>query len=505
MSDADVRADAPPGAGTVAGPPSRRRYVPLAVLIGVLITQFAWAWSTPPFRGADEIDHVFRAAAVARGDVDSTRQPADGRGMLVEVPPRLAADARAQCETLDYDGPSNCVADETLPNGDVLIASASAGYSPVFYAVVGTVAKPWDGATSLYVMRGVASLITAVLLAIAAWCLMTRSRTGWPLAGLLVALTPMALYTSMLPAPNGSELAAAAVLWCALLGLQGADSGVHGRLFAAAGAAGVILGSVRMTGPVFILLISAFVVLLDPRRTWQIVRSRWKESLAVAGATLGATLYQLDWAIAHPPLREAGTERVALDMPLILEQVMLWPFQWIGAFPYRNQPASLLTYVATGALLLVVFARGLRRGGAARWVAVGVLATCLVVPFLYTLRTFPELGTWWQGRYALPLLIGAPIVIGVALDRTDHEFWMARWFVPLLGLVSSSAAMIHVVNLELARPASADDPHWHAPATIALVLLLTVSAAAFERALVWAGSPSRSSTRARVVEESTAT
>jgi hypothetical protein len=460
----------------------------LAVLAGVLITQFAWIWATPPFRGIDEIDHVFRAASVALGDVRPTRLPVDGRGALQEVPPGLAADARAQCEALSYTGRSNCNPEETLPNGNVLIASSAAGYSPVFYEVIGTIAKPWDGVTALYVMRGVASLINALFLSLAAWCLMTRSRTNWPIAGLLIGLTPMATYTSMLPAPNGTELAAAAALWCALLGLQGAELKSHGHLWAATALTGATLGCIRPTGPVFILSIVACVTLLAPQRTWRIVCRRWKMALGAAIVTFAATLYQVHWTFTHPPVSSGIDDRTPFNVGLILEQVVLWVFQWIGAFPYRNQPASPVTYVACGTLILVVFTVGLRSGDGKRWAALGVVAACLILPLIYTLVTFTELGTFWQGRYALPLLVGAPLLIGLALDRPDQESRVMSQIVPLFGLLSTSAAVSHVVHLEDQRPASLDDPHWHAPAAIAVVFLAAAAAVAFRCARTWARS-----------------
>jgi hypothetical protein len=485
MAEADALDGATEAQSSPSAPHSRRRWVPVAFLIGVLITQFAWAWATPPFRGIDEIDHAFRAASVADGDVNPSHESADHRGILVKVPPRLAADARAQCEALTSKEPTDCVPEATLAGGDVLIFSTASGYSPVYYEVIGPISKPWDGVTQLYVMRGAASVVNALLLLLAAWCLMARSRSAWPMAGLLIALTPMALYTSMLPAPNGVELCAAAVLWCALLGLQGADRRYHGRLLTAVAVAGVVLGSVRMSGPVLIVLIAACVAMLAPRRTWDLVRSRWKASLVVVFVTSAATLYQLQWALAHPPLSGIN-DRVPFDLTLILGQVGLWVFQWMGAFPYRNQPASPLTYLATGIAMVLLWGIGLRRGDAKRWMALVVVGTCVLVPLLYTLATYTHLGTFWQGRYALPLLIGAPILIGLALDRPNQEFSAVLRLVPLLVLVSTSAALIHVVHLELERPASAGDPHWHPPVTIVIVLLATASSVAFDRMLAWA-------------------
>ena len=44
------------------------RTSPLLLVVGALLTQAAWLLSVPAFRGVDEFDHVYRAAAVARGE-----------------------------------------------------------------------------------------------------------------------------------------------------------------------------------------------------------------------------------------------------------------------------------------------------------------------------------------------------------------------------------------------------------------------------------------------------
>jgi hypothetical protein len=46
--------------------------------IGMLLLQLGWTLALPPFRGIDEFDHVYKTAAVARGDwfptpTDATR------------------------------------------------------------------------------------------------------------------------------------------------------------------------------------------------------------------------------------------------------------------------------------------------------------------------------------------------------------------------------------------------------------------------------------------------
>lgn len=463
-------------------PELRRAHVPVALLVGVLITQLIWAWSTPPFRGIDEIDHVFRSASVARGDLRPTQLPQDGRGALVEVPPGLAAAARRQCQALEYNGPSNCVPEQTLPNGDVLIASSAAAYSPVVYAFLGTVARPWDGVTALYVMRATSSVLNALLIAAAAWCLVKASRSAWPLTGLVLALTPMAVYTTMIPAPNGVELSSAIVLWCSLFGLQRAAPGIRGRLLVCTGVAGALLGSVRLTGPIFLILIVGIVASSDPRRTMAVVKSSWRGLASVAVAVLLATLYQVHWVLTQPAV-SAISDRRPFDLGVIAGQVLLWVFQWMGAFPLRGNPASPLTYLACGVAFVVVFVEGLRRGDRRRWLALGIVALALLLPLVFTLETFAEKGTFWQGRYALPLVVGAPILLGFALDRRHPDRALIQQVVVVMGWVATSAGTVHLVHLELARAASADDPHWHAPQTALLVILAGLAAVAFATAL----------------------
>jgi hypothetical protein len=477
-------------AGADSQAAARRRSVPAWFLLGVLLTQTVWILSVPPFRGVDEIDHVYRAASVALGQIRPTQLPADGRGALVEVPPGIVADAQAQCRALVYNGTSNCTPEETLPDGDVMVASSAASYSPVAYAAIGIVARPWHGAAADYAMRAAASIFNGVLLVLAAWCLTTRSRTAWPMIGLVVGLTPMAIFTSILPAPNGLELSAAAVLWCALLALPRAAARFHSRLFASAALAAVILGSVRETGPLFILLIVAFAGSAAPRETLALVRRRWRWGAAVASVALVAALYQVHWILNHPPVK-GNDEGRPFDIPVILGQVVLWVFQWMGAFPFRGQPASPVTYLACGIAFVVVFAQGFRRGDARRWVALGVVVTCLVLPLIFALATFTEKGTFWQGRYALPLLLGAPLLIGFSLDDLERDSRVARWTVIVTGAVATAAAAIHLAHAELARPASANDPHWHRPAWYAVLLLTALAAAAFGKAMAGRDPESR--------------
>ena len=84
----------------------------LLVLVGVLIAQAVWIMAVPPFRGSDEVDHVFRAAGVARGQFHLSQGTPHGRGTLVRVPDDLVEAAQPQCLALSYPGRDNCQAAE---------------------------------------------------------------------------------------------------------------------------------------------------------------------------------------------------------------------------------------------------------------------------------------------------------------------------------------------------------------------------------------------------------
>src|SRR4051794_21396389 len=124
---------------------SPRRFAVL-IFLGTVLMQAAWIAVLPPFRGIDEIDHAFRASAVAHGEWEAGRWASFGRGRLVTVPADLAAAAGAQCASLRYTGHDNCLPVEELPRGMVRIASSAGSYPPAFYWLVGTAGRPFRGA-----------------------------------------------------------------------------------------------------------------------------------------------------------------------------------------------------------------------------------------------------------------------------------------------------------------------------------------------------------------------
>ena len=115
-----------------------------ALIGGVLLAQIAWLVGVPPFRGMDEWDHAYRAAAVAEGEwVAEPTEATRGTGAVLRVPEHIVAAARPECERLPYTKAGDCVG---RPEGEtVLIASGAGRYHPAFYALIGHPAKPFAG------------------------------------------------------------------------------------------------------------------------------------------------------------------------------------------------------------------------------------------------------------------------------------------------------------------------------------------------------------------------
>ena len=72
--------------------------------------------------------------------------------------------------------------------------------------------------------------------------------------------------------------------------------------------------------------------------------------------------------------------------------------------------AGLLAFLAL-VIAAIVTARGRLLA-----VAAGVAVASLVIPFVISVATFDEFMVAWQGRYTLPLSVGIPLLLALALD-----------------------------------------------------------------------------------------
>ena len=390
----------------------------LLVLLSALLIQTAWILTMPAFRGMDEFDHVYKAEAVAHGQLLDGGAPDAGRGGLLEVPDDVVAAATVVCEFYPYTGHDNCHPDEHVGGGKVTVASGASTYNPTYYAVVGLMARPFDGAAADFAMRAFTAVLAALLLAWAAVVTSGWARNRWPLLALLVSATPVLIYSSAMASPNGVGYAAGCLLWAAGLGLV-EDPG-RPRL-AALTTAALTMMVTHSTGVMWLALVVAVIALLQPMNRWRALFRRSPRALTTAGVVISVgALACVAWVhlAKTNALSPVQGDSVHLGLNDLVSGQLAWTLQTIGSFPMRNEPAPGAVY----ALWLVPFGfllvAGIRIASSRLRVANLVLLTVWVaVPLALTIVSFESEGLAWQGRYALPLAVGFPALAGLALSR----------------------------------------------------------------------------------------
>jgi hypothetical membrane protein len=395
--------------------PARVRAFALPV-ISILLLQMAWWAVLPMFRGPDEIGHIYRASAVAQGQWGPS-----GGEVPTKVDGRLVAAAAPVCHEL-YDDflPAVCEPRATYPDGTVGISSTADKYNPTYYAVAGIGSRMLHGAPAAWSMRAVSGLVCAGLIGWA-WGLARRhSRSTALSAALVVVSSPAVVFAGAVVAPNGTQFAAALLLWCALLAASRGSSGAAAPI--AAGVSGAVLMSTHTTGPLWVsLTVLVMLVALGAKGTLAVLRREPRWWAAATALVLASTTASVLWTLtASTNAPQSGGELLTTETRDIglVPNVILWVLQTVGVMPNRFGlvwPISYLMWLVPLAAFLIW---GLRRSQ--KRLVLGsltALALSIVVPAVLTAATYADLGYAWQGRYGLPLLVGVILVAAEGADR----------------------------------------------------------------------------------------
>ena len=388
-----------------------------------------WALSAPYDGSADEHDHIYRAAGVWSGDI--TPRPANavrGSGGFVHVPRGLVVPDE-MCWQFKPAVSASCAPEPGSDRTSVRVGTGAGRYHPGYYALVGLPLKLWPGWSGVILARLITGAGAAALLAGALVTIATYFRRRLMLAGLLVAVTPMAVHFFGAVNPNGLEIAAGVGLFTALvplvLGRAEEDDavGVPRWLLILAGTSGILLASLRPTGLIYLLFaaIAFFVPLRRDTlaRLWGSVAARWWIG-AVAFAAVFAAAYAV--AFKGTDLGSAFRGGVAIQRgQAALIIVELWgelTEQIIGVFSWLdiNMPGSIyvIWQLAAGAVLMFGFAFG---HWIDRWRLVVLLVGAVGVPTFMQFWFFNDTGFVTQGRYMLPALVGVVIFAAWILEE----------------------------------------------------------------------------------------
>jgi hypothetical protein len=426
-------------------PARRQTAVPWRAWLGwfaaFLLIAAGWALVTPLDQVPDEADHVWRAAAVVRGEVFPHLVTYDhGTGATENVPVGLVRPA--------YPGPCGrfphaWCSSASAPPGQVTVVSGEGRMFPFYYALVGWPSLLSAGRTGWYLMRLDNAVLCALMLATAAVVVMSLPRRPLVLAAaLLVGLTPDVL--SLTGAVNSSalETSAAVCYWAVLLALIHGNSALSRRLLAfLAVAATVVLTLTREYDWLWAILVMALVLATaggDQRRSF--LRSGVGRGMLVVIAASAAVTeiwsfsfkaYQV-FPMFPEPLSLAGAIHHGLQQAPVQLRETLGYLSWSSVPPPAVAEACWILAVA--GVVAIGFALSRRAG----LIVIVGLAFVVGIPFVMTLAgsLHPMIGEW-LGRYTLPLAAGVPLL---AISRGRQSFAERKVMIAL-----ASAVLIFVL------------------------------------------------------------
>jgi hypothetical protein len=468
---------------------STRLRTTLLAGVGFLLLQLGWILCLMPDWGIDEFEHAYRASSVADGHWEPGNDPIPvklGRGDLIPVRADVVEAATAACTARVYTGVDNCKAVRNLNDGEVLVASAAARYNPTFYAVIGTIAKPFRGVANLFAMRAATALIACVLFMLTVWLAIAGARTVWPLVSVLLAALPTTVYSSAVAAPNGVELVAGLGTWVALLAVVKPREGQGRRSsYAALAVFAAVLANTHTLGLLWLGLIAVAVAIVHgPTATMRALLPRNRTETAAALFAACGVVLEVVWYFASG-VNNPALERSSFSgnpWPYIFQGAVLWPLQGIGAFPMRNDPAPLIVFALIVFAVVVLAWFGSRRTPLRSRAVAGcgfIAAASYLVPAYLTYRSYAYIGSAWQGRYEMPFSIGLLVLVGAAIEASPRKVTRAPIFAGgavVLMVVAQWVSQWAVVTGQRGDVALVRATGW-VPPTAPLLVTLSVLAA----------------------------
>ncbi|UDY22536.1 DUF2142 domain-containing protein [Nocardioides sp. Kera G14] len=438
------------------------------IAAGVAILQLVWLFAIAPFRGIDEFDHSYRAAAVAHGQWHVQPTAATrGTGAWLRVPQDIVTAASAQCRALPYTVAADCVGTPSS-DGMVRIASGAGRYNPVFYALAGLPSLILKGDAALYGMRVVSATLALLVLVAGLLSMRTWASSRWPVLAFGVALSPVLLYSTAVLAPNGVEMAAGLAAWTSLIGVIRTPNRPLNTVVAALSAS--VLVTVRSLGPLWLVMIVLAVVLAEmPARQWWMSYFGRRTTWIAAGLVALASVASLWWILSMRALTvgaDGSPDANSLDrLKIVGGQIPLWLLQSVAAFPLRNEASAPTVYLVYFFALLTVLGLGVSQMPIrVRVVTIGAIATAIIIAGGITFATYNDYGGAWQGRYLLPFLVGIPLLAAAHLDGDIPEVIrnLASMLVPAALAIAQVAAVVLAAHRQLAHDA-VDPARWIPP------------------------------------------
>lgn len=381
-------------------------------LMAVLLPlSFVWALTNPMFASPDEPTHIARAQGFSRFDFSAPYET-DGMPMGGADCYRFDANVTADCAELVWgvDGTE--------------VDTKTRDYPPLFHAVAAVPALFVSGLGGAYVMRLWMAIVCTSLLAWAGALLIRRGQGRWPLAGFVVALTPMAVFVSSTVNPSGITVAfAMLVIGGVVARWIHRDRSAVPWLAMGLGLPGLLLVRRDSILWVAILMIALAPIVLADEDSRTLVRRldprKWTTRSKVLGL-LSAAVFATIVAIWVAPIVHRfftrgevdgnGSRWQGLEVMRIYIDQMFGTFGWIDTS--IGQEATAILSGLSLALTVMGMSGGRRNLVVAESIAVIAL---FVTPVAFGFFLYP----YFQGRYLLPIWVIVAVVSAFAVRSSD--------------------------------------------------------------------------------------
>jgi len=482
-----------------------------------------WALANPPTAAPDELAHVVHAAAVSRGDffgrpvTREQRAEFPGRfgfgsneGGSIRVyrsvkAPEIYDRPDWYCFVTHPEQTAACL-DFTGPQRVTGIITHTTRYPPAYHAWVGIPARLVSaGPGAVYVMRLAAVVLMAALVASAVASLRRLGDSPYVRLGLLVALTPIAIFLGASVNPSGVEVAAGLALWVsgAVLASEARSSGnghLDARLIARVGIAAAVLALTRQLGPLWlglIVLVLAGLAGMQGLRVLRASRALWVWGVVV-GASVAVQLAWIVWVGALDPHNFLGVASHQDGIELTRRAIgdsFLGFREMIGVFGWLDVPAPTLVFLVWIAVLGGLSALAVAFGRRREVVALVVVSTATaVLPVAFYVQQ-SGYANHWQGRYTMPLAVGVPVLGALALRDTAVRNARLTAVVLAGGALGAAHVLAYAQNLRRYTVGATGtiwfwtQETWSPPvSSLLLVLGFVVATAGW---VTWVLSPSR--------------
>jgi predicted membrane protein DUF2142 len=409
----------------------RRRALALCLAALYLAMGLVWVFTNPPGAAPDEPEHYKRAVSLADGQirgapsgdvfssVDSPGQTAwlTLNTRVVAIPPQLSPPTTWGCDRHLPDLTARCLHDRTGYPPSVDLAgdrelNYTGTYQPFIYFLPGLVMRlAPDPLTALRLGRIVTLLICVSLIGLGAMLLWSAESPGLSMVGLVLAVTPLVLFLFSSLSPSGPEVAGAICLAASMLHLSRGEP-VSPLVWWGIGAGGVVLALARSLGPVWLLVDTAFIVVLfGARRVWAVLRSHPRASLALGIAIGLAVALNLAWELTVPPHASISIREIFSNVRPAWGDARRSVNEGIGNFGWLDTKMPLPAYDLWKLLLLGLFSVALWAGSwRQRFALLVSVAASVAGALVLSAAVFRPTSFGIQARYLFPFAL-APVMM----------------------------------------------------------------------------------------------